>query len=83
MLEHLKGFAHRRNLDGTRDSICRRCAVAIMSSGALAEVTAAEKHHVCDEELLERRANLLGAPNSRWKAQQTKDSGGKRKLKRP
>ena len=46
-------YAHRRNSDGSIDSICPRCyrtVASVKTLDKLAELAEAEKLHVCDED---------------------------------
>ena len=45
-------FPHRRNRDGSFDSICLDCLLTIASHKAENELVAAEKVHVCKTSLL-------------------------------
>ena len=45
-------FPHRRNRDGTYDSICVHCFATVGTGKTEDELLEAEKLHVCDEELL-------------------------------
>jgi hypothetical protein len=45
-------FPHRRNSDGTVDSICPRCFVTIGTSTCESDLPAIEAAHVCDPALL-------------------------------
>jgi len=40
-------FPHRRNSDGTIDSICRGCFVTIATEATDAELEGAERKHIC------------------------------------
>jgi hypothetical protein len=40
-------FPHRRNLDGTYDSICTLCFQTVATEGVESELLEAEKSHVC------------------------------------
>jgi hypothetical protein len=46
------GFARRSNLDGTRDSICKKCFATIVTSQHESELTQAEQAHACDPHVL-------------------------------
>lgn len=43
-----KDFPHRRNWDGTFDSICPSCFVTVTTKNSESELAAAEAAHVCD-----------------------------------
>jgi hypothetical protein len=45
-------FAHRANLNGTHDSICRDCYTTVASTTVEAELTEHESAHVCDRAFL-------------------------------
>jgi len=40
-------FAHRHNLDGTYDSICKECFKTVATEGQEADLRTAENAHVC------------------------------------
>lgn len=40
-------FPHKRNVDGTIESICGECFSTVASAGAEGELQAAENAHVC------------------------------------
>lgn len=42
-----KTFPHRRNPDGTFDSICTQCFVTVATEGTEAELQSAERSHAC------------------------------------
>jgi hypothetical protein len=41
-------YAHRKNTDGTCDSICLYCFSTVASAQSQAELGALEEHHMCD-----------------------------------
>ncbi len=45
-------FAHRRNVDGSFDSICLQCFVTVQSGNEEEDLDVAEYIHVCDREAL-------------------------------
>jgi hypothetical protein len=47
-------FAHRSNLDGTMDSICRRCIMTVATAYHEGELCRYEQQHICDPVLVER-----------------------------
>lgn len=47
-------FPHRKNADGTYDSICRRCFATVATERDLDDLLAQEAGHVCKEEDLLR-----------------------------
>ena len=57
-----EGFSHRRNADGSFDSICRKCFRTAASSLSEPELEAGEKEHNCD-----RRNSILMI--SRWRTE--------------
>ena len=52
-------FPHRKNRDGTYDSICPVCVVTIASSNKEADLFAQERRHVCEESRLQHLKKLL------------------------
>jgi len=46
-------FAHRRNSDGTIDSICRECYVTVASEPDECDLSAKELLHSCNPELVD------------------------------
>jgi hypothetical protein len=51
-------YAHRRNEDGTYDSICRDCFLAIARGKTESELAISEKSHVCDSSFLAERGHF-------------------------
>ena len=51
-------FAHRSNLDGTMDSICRRCIATVATVYDEFELLRYEQQHICDPVLVERFSGL-------------------------
>jgi hypothetical protein len=49
-------FPHRRNRDGSFDSICLKCLLTIASSRTEADLAKHDKHHVCNPSALSRAA---------------------------
>jgi hypothetical protein len=49
-------FSHRPRRDGACDSICTRCFATVARSHNEADLDAEEKRHVCDQNVLMRRA---------------------------
>ena len=47
-------FAHRSNLDGTTDTICRRCFATVATVYDIGELFRYEQKHICDPVLLEQ-----------------------------
>jgi len=47
-------FSHRHNLDGTHDSICRRCFATVATEHDQDDLLAQEAEHICREEDLQR-----------------------------
>jgi hypothetical protein len=43
-----KRFAHRRNKDGSVDSICLACYRTVATAGSEEELLAAERKHKCE-----------------------------------
>jgi len=47
-------FAHRSNLDGTMDSICRRCVGTVATAYHEDELRRYEQQHICNPVVVER-----------------------------
>jgi hypothetical protein len=52
-------FAHRRNADGTIDSICPICFVTVHTATCESDLSASEREHACDPVLLKIRQKRL------------------------
>jgi len=52
-------FPHRRNPDGSFDSICLDCLLTIASRQTEDELIAAERAHVCKTSLLSKRDHSI------------------------
>ena len=50
-------FPHRKNADGTYDSICPRCLLTVATEHDQDDLLAQEAGHVCKEEDLQRIDN--------------------------
>jgi hypothetical protein len=48
-------FPHRRNKDGTFDSICLKCLLTIANARIEADLAKCEKYHVCIPSILLQR----------------------------
>jgi hypothetical protein len=48
MSDNSNPYPHRRNEEGSYDSICRRCFATVVRGKAEAELQAYEAAHVCD-----------------------------------
>ncbi len=48
-------FPHRRNADGSFDSICLKCLLTIANERTETDLTKHEKHHVCIPSILSQR----------------------------
>jgi len=46
-------YGRRRNLDGTTDSICRKCFVTVATARQETDLHCAEHSHTCDPNVLE------------------------------
>jgi hypothetical protein len=44
-------FPHRRNRDGSYDSICLTCLATVGSAGTQEELVQCDKEHVCESSL--------------------------------
>jgi len=49
-------FPHRRNRDGSFDSICLKCLLTIATARTEVELARYEKYHVCNPSILSQRA---------------------------
>jgi hypothetical protein len=47
-MHRLPSFAHRRNADGSYDSICTKCYATIASAAREEALSSIESAHVCD-----------------------------------
>lgn len=56
-------FAHRSNLDGTTDTICRRCIATVATVYDKGEFLRYEQRHICDAVLVEQ---LYGKKQPPW-----------------
>src|SRR3982074_2536226 len=50
-------FPHRRNKDGSFNSICLQCFATIASHMTEEELQELDKHHVCEKSILSERGN--------------------------
>ena len=46
------GFSHRRNDDGTIDSVCRTCFLTVATTNVERDLDAFEREHICDKGML-------------------------------
>lgn len=46
-------YAHRRNTDGTTDSICKNCFVTVSTASGEGDLKRAEHDHLCDPIILD------------------------------
>jgi hypothetical protein len=56
-------FPHRRNADGSFDSICLKCLLTIAKAKTEAELDRHDKNHVCIPSILSQRS--LDRPHER------------------
>jgi hypothetical protein len=56
---HPPAFLHRRNRDGSFDSVCCECAATAASAATEADLASGERRHACDRYLLETRRRLM------------------------
>jgi hypothetical protein len=54
-------FPHRRNKDGSFDSICLECFATVASHLSEEELKEADKNHACMSSLLSRRGNRVSS----------------------
>jgi hypothetical protein len=55
-------FVHRRNRDGSYDSICTQCAATAATATTEAGLLEGERQHTCDQYLLETRRKFMAQP---------------------
>ena len=53
-------FSHRPQRNGSYDSICTKCFATVARSHNEADLEAEENRHVCDKDVLMRRASDVG-----------------------
>ena len=46
------GFTHRKNADGTFDSICLSCFRTVGSANIESELTESERQHICPNDFI-------------------------------
>ena len=61
-------FPHRRNRDGSFDSICLKCLLTIANARNEADLEKHEKYHVCNSSILSQRAFDRAHENGRYSA---------------
>jgi hypothetical protein len=61
-------FPHRRNKDGSFDSICLECFATVASHRTEEELKEEDKRHVCISSLLSRRGNRVSSIQDETKA---------------
>lgn len=52
MRDYANPYPHRRNEEGSYDSICRNCFATVVRAKSESELAEHEKAHVCDPNLL-------------------------------
>lgn len=63
-------YPHRRNKDGSYDSICPTCFATVGRSKAKADLAEDDRAHVCDSEFLAERGVFARAETRRRTAAQ-------------
>jgi hypothetical protein len=58
-------FPHRRNRDGSFDSICLQCLLTIANARTEADLAKYDKYHVCNPSILSQRAFDRARENGR------------------
>jgi hypothetical protein len=58
-------FPHRRNRDGSFDSICLKCLLTIANARTEADLAKYEKYHVCNPSVLSQQAFDRARENGR------------------
>ena len=61
-------YPHRKNRDGSYDSICPKCFTTIARSKAEAELAAFDRGHFCDSSFLAERGHFAEAESVRQAA---------------
>jgi hypothetical protein len=61
-------FPHRRNRDGSFDSICLKCLLTIANARDEADLAKHEKYHVCNPSVLSQQAFDRTHENGRYSA---------------
>lgn len=51
-MQFISQFPHRKNLDGSYDSICRLCFKTVGTHKFEQQLTQQEKSHICDKSFL-------------------------------
>jgi hypothetical protein len=67
MADRMVFYPHRRNRDGSLDSICITCLVTVATGKSETELGELEKVHVCDPVFLGDRRGYI-PPYARWSA---------------
>jgi hypothetical protein len=62
-------FPHRRNKDGSFDSICLKCFATIASHMTQEELDECDKNHTCMNSLLSQRGNHVSSIQDEIKTQ--------------
>lgn len=52
-------YTHRRNSDGTTDSVCRRCYVTVVTACREADLDCAEHNHHCDPKVFDSWNDMI------------------------
>jgi len=60
-------FPHRRNRDGSFDSICLKCFATVASHKTEKELEAEDKGHVCISSALSKRGNQVSLSHDETK----------------
>jgi hypothetical protein len=58
-------YPHRRNKNGTFDSICLKCFGTVAANKTEDELAELDKRHVCSDSILSNRANRASLSSSR------------------
>jgi hypothetical protein len=62
-------FPHRRNKDGSFDSICLKCFATVASHMTQEELKELDKTHVCTDSLLSQRGDHVSLTHDETKRQ--------------
>jgi hypothetical protein len=53
-------FPHRKNKDGTFDSICLKCLATVVRTKSESELEQHDKRHVCEDDMFSAKKGRFG-----------------------
>jgi hypothetical protein len=62
-------YTHRRNPDGTTESVCRKCFTTVVTASRDADLDNAEHSHLCDPKALDHWNDVIERDKRRWPRQ--------------